>query len=139
MPLIRTRHKSHHPTEFLSSVVPAPALEDGAVTEPKIGASAVTAPKLADGAATYAKLGTGAIRGTPAEPAKDIRDGVVSLTGPGPHDIATGLAAVDYAAGAPTDALLAYRVAWAGSTVTIETNATPTQAYSFGWMAKGSA
>lgn len=137
---IVTRH-------IATSAITTEKIADSAVVERKIGTSAVTTSKLADsavttqkindGAVVYAKLGTGSIRGTPNEEAKDIRHGTKSLTGPGPHDIATGLTTVDICLANVTDALLKIRTTWSGSTCTVETDATPTQSYTVAWLAKG--
>jgi len=136
MPVIRAG-RTFRPDKVHDGDIVTRHIATSAITTEKIADSAVTTQKINDGAVVYAKLGTGSIRGTPNEEAKDIRHGTKSLTGPGPHDIATGLTTVDICLANVTDALLKIRTTWSGSTCTVETDATPSQSYTVAWLAKG--
>jgi len=68
---------------------------------------------------------------------RKIYHGSTTLTGPGPHDIPSGLSSIDFALSNPKDAVLAIRTSWSGGTVTIESGATTTQSVTYIWMAMG--
>jgi len=62
-----------------------------------------------------------------------------SLTGPGPHNIASGLKEVAYGDVTPRDAAVAPYVTWSGATITFYSNATATQSVDYNWFAVGKA